>query len=84
MMRLSGTIAVLCAALLGVTCNAFADDAAAPKQALKTNYQLVYNQKPGSAETFGEMFGKGVFYGRLRSNTFYYQWEEESASQNDP
>ncbi len=77
------TSAALCAALLGITCNAFGAETELPKQALKTNYQLVYNQKPGSAETFGEMFGKGVFYGRLRSNTFYYQWEEESASQDD-
>jgi len=53
-----------------------------PKRTLKTNYLEVYNKVPGSAESFTEMFTEGMFYGRLRSNTFYYNWEEETDSQN--
>ncbi|MFT5661249.1 MAG: hypothetical protein ACI9TV_001895 [Sulfurimonas sp.] len=54
----------------------------APKHALKTNYQMVYNEKPGSVDSLGKMFTQGMFYGRLRSNTFYYAWEEDNSGQN--
>ena len=54
----------------------------APRQALKSNYQLVCNQTPGSAGSFTEMFAEGMFYGRLRWNSFYYDWERENSSQN--
>ena len=50
-----------------------------PKRTLKTNYQEVYNQTPGEAKSFTELFSEGMFYGRLRSNTFYYKWESEDA-----
>jgi len=53
-----------------------------PKRTLKTNYQEVYNETPGSADSFTEMFSEGMFYGRLRSNTFYYNWEKETDTQN--
>lgn len=52
------------------------------KFALKTNYQIVYNEVPKSAGNIIEMFKEGMFYGRARSNTFYYGWEKENASQN--
>ena len=58
-------------------------DTAAPKQALNANYTLVYNTLPGKADSFAGMFQDGVFYGRLRTNNFYYTWEKESASQQD-
>ncbi|MDA3947311.1 MAG: hypothetical protein PF439_11600 [Helicobacteraceae bacterium] len=53
-----------------------------PKHTLKTNYQEVYNMTPGSAKSFTEIFSEGMFYGRLRSNTFYYNWENETSTQN--
>ncbi|MFT7002905.1 MAG: hypothetical protein ACJAWW_000239 [Sulfurimonas sp.] len=52
---------------------------AAPKQTLKSNYQRIYNQTQGTVDNFADMFKKGEFYGALRSNTFYYQFEDESA-----
>lgn len=70
---------VTAAMLLGVSALA---QSPLPKQGLNTNYTLVYNEEPGSADSLLEMFKAGVFYGRLRSNTFYYGWEEETASQN--
>ena len=69
------------AALLAAS--AFAGEAAVPKRALNANYTEVYNVVPGTAERFSELFSKGMFYARLRSNTFYYQWEEETAKQDD-
>ncbi len=53
-----------------------------PERTLKTNYQEVYNTTPGSAKSFTEMFSEGMFYGRLRSNTFYYNWENKTGTQN--
>lgn len=52
-----------------------------PKHALKTNYQKVYNDIPKEVDSFANMFKEGKFYGTLRSNTFYYLWEDESDSQ---
>ena len=52
------------------------------KHALKSNYQVVYNQLPGKVDSFSGMFSEGMFYGRLRSNTFYFKWEAEKATQN--
>jgi len=51
--------------------------ASKPKRQLKGNMTLKYNVLPGSVDSIGEMFTKGVFYGRLRSNTFYWDWKDE-------
>ncbi len=76
-----GQVGMVSAALIVMSSsNVFGADEA-PKRTLKTNYQEVYNKIPDSAESFTEMFSEGMFYGRLRSNTFYYKWEEESSSQ---
>lgn len=53
-----------------------------PKHALKSNYQVVYNTLPGKVDSFSDMFTQGMFYGRLRSNTFYYGWSKEGESRN--
>jgi len=50
-----------------------------PKRQMKGNMTLKYNVLPGSADTISEMFSKGIFYGRLRSNTFYWDWKDEKA-----
>jgi len=76
-----GWISTAVAGILSVS--VYAADAALPKQALNANYTLVYNDVPGTAGQFSEMFSGGVFYGRLRSNTFYYQWEDETAKQDN-
>lgn len=76
--RISGT--VIASILLSTI--VYGSDTA-PKQALKSNYQLVYTQKPVRADTFTNMFKEGIFYGRLRSNTFMYNWEKEKATQKN-
>ena len=54
-----------------------------PKALLKSNGQLCYCEKPGRAETLGELFSQGKFYGRLRSNSFLYRWEKEDSLHDD-
>lgn len=51
-----------------------------PKQALKTNGQLIYNEKAAIVDNISSMFKEGVFYGRVRSHTFYYNWDIEDSS----
>jgi hypothetical protein len=38
---------------------------------------LQYNKLPKKATTFTEVFSKGVFYGRFRTNAFYWDWKKE-------
>ncbi len=77
-MKLKIRSAGLFAGLLALTITVSAQEEI-PKQTLLTNYLVAYNQTPGSAENFTEMFSKGMFYGRLRSNTFYFGYETETA-----
>ena len=48
-----------------------------PKRSLKGNMNLKYNVLPGKANSFSEMFSEGILYGRLRFNSFYWDWSEE-------
>ena len=61
--------------LLGLSIPALAQENTVPKRTLKTNYQLNYLLTPSSVETLDAMFTEGMFYGRLRSNNFYFHWE---------
>ena len=47
------------------------------KRTLKGNMTLKYNVLPGEATSLEEMFTKGEFYGRLRLNTFKWDWDKE-------
>lgn len=48
------------------------------KQTLKPNMRMVYNQVPNEVTTIGEMFSQGIFYGRLRMNSFLFDWKDDS------
>jgi len=37
----------------------------------------VYNILPTDVDTVSEIFTKGEFYGRLRFNSFVFNWDEE-------
>ena len=69
-------VGILAAALL-LASNASASEEL-PKHTLKTNYQEVYNEAPGSAKSFSGMFSEGMFYGRLRSNNFYKKTDNDT------
>lgn len=47
------------------------------KRKLKGNMVVEYNVLPGSTESLTGMFQDGIFYGRLRSNSFYWDWDDE-------
>ena len=49
------------------------------KQAIKANGQLVYNKTQKQVNSLSEMFQEGEFYGRLRNNNFYFQWDDEDS-----
>ncbi|NPA65570.1 MAG: OprD family porin [Epsilonproteobacteria bacterium] len=48
-----------------------------PKATLQPNRTIKYNQFPSSVESVTQMFSQGEFYGRIRSNNFYFDWESE-------
>ncbi|WP_428738846.1 OprD family outer membrane porin [Sulfurimonas sp.] len=61
---------------------ASADDAK-PKRQLKGNMMEVYNVLPGKADNLVDAIADGVFYGRLRANSFKWDWKNETAKTKD-
>ncbi len=54
-----------------------------PKRTLAGHMNITYQRLPGPATNLSEILGKGMVYGRLRSNFFYWDWEDETANQKD-
>ncbi|MGZ8546378.1 MAG: OprD family outer membrane porin, partial [Sulfuricurvum sp.] len=50
---------------------------------LKGNYQVEYTKTPGDVNSFTEMFTEGDVYGRLRSNAFMWDWDNENSAVQD-
>jgi len=50
---------------------------------VKGNYQVEYLKAPGAVNSIGEMFTEGEVYGRLRSNMFWWDWDNENAAVQD-
>jgi hypothetical protein len=50
---------------------------AKPKRTLNANMTLKYNVLPEEAKSFGEVFSKAVFYGRLRANSFTWDYNDD-------
>ncbi len=63
------------AALMVLSVGAIAKE----KRVLKGNMTLKYKVLPGKAETLQEMFTQGKWYGRIRLNTFKWDWDKEYA-----
>lgn len=72
------TLSIAC--LFGLSVQVLAQENGLPKRILKANYQLDYLQTPGYVDSLSSMFTEGMFYGRLRSNNFYFHWGDEDAS----
>ncbi|WP_297441184.1 OprD family outer membrane porin [Sulfurimonas sp.] len=47
------------------------------KVTLKGNMQVKYNKLPAPVDSLGEAFTEGMFYGRFRTNFFYWDWDKE-------
>jgi len=57
-------------------------DEAKPKRTLQGNMNEVYNTLPSAANNIGEAFTNGMFYGRLRTNIFAWDWENNANGDN--
>jgi len=53
------------------------------KRSLKGNMVVVDKVVPGNVDNVSDMFKEGMFYGRLRSNTFYWDWDAEEAGKDN-
>ena len=47
------------------------------KVTLKNNMQVKYNKLPKAVDSLQEAFTEGMFYGRFRTNFFYWDWSVE-------
>lgn len=55
----------------------------ADKATLKGNMVVKYTKYPSSVDNISDAFLDGVFYGRLRANTFRWDWKKDNYP-NDP
>ncbi|MDF1874983.1 hypothetical protein JHD48_04465 [Sulfurimonas sp. SAG-AH-194-I05] len=62
--------------LVFLSLNIFANDAI--KATIKSNGTLLYFQEQAIVDAFSSMFSEGTLYGRLRSNNFYFRYNEDS------
>ena len=53
------------------------------KVKLNANGTLVFKKNPPSVDDIGEIFTKGIFYGRFRLNTFKWDWDVEGKKTKD-
>ena len=51
-----------------------------PKQAIKTNGQVIYYEAQKDVSTFSDMLTEGNLYGRLRTNNFYFGYDHDDSS----
>ncbi|MBA1432410.1 MAG: outer membrane porin, OprD family [Epsilonproteobacteria bacterium] len=74
-LKLSSAAVLVCA--LSATVNASDDK---PKRELKNDMMVKTNVKPPKVDELSEMFSEGVFYGRLRMNSFKWDWKNDDAN----
>jgi len=51
------------------------------KRSLKGNMMEVYNVVPGKADSITDMFADGIVYGRLRVNSFNWDWKNDDTAE---
>lgn len=51
------------------------------KHSLKCDMTHLHEEVPQTVSSLKDMFAKGIFYGRLRTNSFAMQWDEEVENQ---
>ncbi len=81
-MKISCKLTLAIACLISFSTEILGQENALPKRTLKANYELNYLQTPGSVDSFAALLSEGMFYGRLRSNNFYFRWEDEDPTRN--
>lgn len=75
MIKLAVSAASVC--LLATSISA---DEAKPKRQLKNNMMVKTNVLPASVDSIAEAFTEGVFYGRLRMNSFKWDWKNDDVA----
>ena len=75
LLKISAVTAAIC--LLATSVNA---DDTKPKRQLKGNMMEVYNTLPSKANNITEAFTNGIFYGRLRMNSFKWDWKNDDTA----
>jgi len=50
------------------------------KHSLRCNMLHLYDEVPGEVDNISDMFTEGIFYGRLRFNSFGFSWKDEVES----
>jgi len=75
LLKLSAVAALTCA--LSITAQA---DGTKQKRELKNNMMVKTNIVPGKVDKLSEMFTDGMFYGRLRTNYFKWDWKNDNAN----
>jgi len=78
MIKLAAGTAALC--LMTTSVNA---EETKPKRQLKNNMIVKTNITPKSVDNLSDMFKEGVFYGRLRMNSFKWDWANDDTSNLD-
>ena len=76
-LKISAVAAAVC--LLATSVSA---DEAKPKRQLKNNMMVKTNIAPKSVDSIADMFGEGMFYGRLRMNVFNWDWKNDATADN--
>ena len=75
MMKLLKISAIAAAACLLAT--SVSADETKPKRELKNNMMVITNTLPSSVDNISDAFTEGVFYGRLRVNSFMWDWKDD-------
>ncbi|CAI6164264.1 MAG: hypothetical protein SPLUMA2_SPLUMAMAG2_01174 [uncultured Sulfurimonas sp.] len=75
-------IAAGTAALLMVSTSAHAT-LKTDKVTLKGNMIVKFNKTPDAVDSFSKVFSEGMFYGRLRTNLFLWDWNVEGANKDN-
>ncbi|WP_294929580.1 OprD family outer membrane porin [Sulfurimonas sp.] len=79
MIKISAATAVVVSLLAS---SVFADDTQ-PKRVLKNNMMEVYKTLPSSVDNLSDAFTKGIFYGRLRTNAFRWDWKNDQVNDDN-
>jgi len=75
LLKISAVTAMVC-----LMTTALSAEDAKPKRVIKNNMVEVYNTLPSSVDNLGDAFIKGMFYGRLRMNSFKWDWENDDVA----
>lgn len=76
-------ISVATAAIVSLLASSAVAEDAKPKRVLKNNMQEVYKTLPASVDNLSDAFTKGIFYGRLRTNAFRWDWKNDQVNDDN-